>query len=155
MRVRADEHIAKAIVVAIRDIALDPAWEISSIHDVGDVGDDDVHWITKFADDGGDAILSADRDFFTLEPQVNAVFDTGLKLIHLPPKWGQARGYLQAAHILQWWRRIEAGIEQMKPRECYRPPWNIKETGELLKVSIDFAKAQKRRKRMRKRGRAP
>ena len=151
MRVRADEHIAKAIVVAIRDIALDRVWEISSVHDVGHVGDDDVHWITKFADDGGDAILSADRDFFTLEPQVNAVFDTGLKLIHLPPKWGQARGYLQAAHILQWWRRIEARIEQMEPRECYRPPWNIKETGELLKVSLDFAKAQKRRKRMRKR----
>ena len=153
MRIRADEHVAKAIVVAIRDIALSPGWEISSIHEVGGVGDDDDYWITKFATEGGHAILSADRDFFTLEPQVNAVFDTGLKVIHLPPKGGQAKGYLQAAHILQWWSRIEAKIEQMKPRECYRPPWNIKETGELLKVSIDFAKAQKRRKRLRKRKR--
>lgn len=72
MRVRADEHVAKAIVAAIRDIALSPGGEISSIHEVGGVGDDDVHWITRFADEGGHAILSADRDFFTLEPQVAA-----------------------------------------------------------------------------------
>lgn len=30
------------------------------------------------------AIITADRDFVTLEPQVNAVFDTGMKVIYLP-----------------------------------------------------------------------
>lgn len=134
-------------MIAIRDIALSPGWEITSIHHVGDAGDSDVHWITKFAQDGGDAILSADRDFITLEPQVNAVFDTGLKVIHLPPAWGRAKGHMQAAHILQWWGRIEEKLSEMRPKECYRPAWNIKETGELKKVTIDFAKAQKKRKR--------
>lgn len=155
MRVRADEHISPFIVTSIREIALSPGWEISSVHDteVADAGQDDVHWITRFANDGGDAILSADRDFLKLEPQVNAVFDTGLRVIHLPPKWGQAKGPLQAAHLLQWWSRIERAIESMQPRECYRPDWNIRETGELRKVTIDFAKAQKRRKKARRRPR--
>lgn len=139
------------MVVAIRDIALSDGWEISSIHEAGDAGEDDEHWITKFASVGGDAILSADRDFFTLVPQVNAIFDTALKVIHLPHKWGNARGHMQAAHLFQWWDRIEAKLVEMKPRECYRPPWNIKETSKLKKVPINFAKAQKKRKRARKR----
>jgi hypothetical protein len=151
LKIRADEHVSPHIVIAVRDIALRPGWEITSIHEVGHCGDADEHWITKFANEGGDAILSADRDFLKLEPQVNAVFDTGLKVIHLPPKWGQAKGYLQAAHILQWWERIEAQLTNMKPRECYRPPWNIKDTGVLQKVKIDFKKAQKKRKKATKR----
>ena len=64
----------------------------------------------------------------------------------------KARGQgFQAAHILQWWERIEARLAEMKPRECYRPPWNIKETGALQKVSINFARAQRKRKRSIKR----
>lgn len=151
MKIRADEHVSPFIVKAIREIALSPGWEITSIHEVDQGGDDDVHWITAFANDGGDVILSADRDFLTLEPQVNAVFDTGLRVIHLPGKWGNAKGHMQAAHILQWWSRIETKISEMGARECYRPSWNIKETGELKKVKIDFAKAQRKRKRARKR----
>jgi hypothetical protein len=143
--------VSPFIVNAIRDIALSPGWEITSIHEVDAAGDDDVYWITAFANDGGHAILSADRDFLSLEPQVNAVFDTGLRVIHLPPQWGQAKGHMQAAHILQWWNRIEHQVGEMRPRECYRPPWNIKETGELRKVHIDFAKAQRKRRKARKR----
>lgn len=150
MIVRADEHVSPSIVDAIQRIALSPGWEISSTLRVGDRGKSDVHWITKFASEGGDAILSADRDFLTLEPQVNAVFDTGLRVIHLPSKWGSATRYLQAAHILQWWKRIEKSISSMKPRECYSPKWNIVETGELKKITIDFQKAQKKRKKLRK-----
>src|SRR3546814_17813071 len=87
--------------------------------------------------DGGDAILTADRDFLENTPQVEAVFNTGAKVIHLPAKWGQARGTLQAAHILMWWSRIEECIATMKPRQCFRPPWNIIETGAMQQVAID------------------
>ncbi|MGM0583380.1 MAG: hypothetical protein ACQEUZ_01850 [Pseudomonadota bacterium] len=130
---------------------LSPGWELSSVLRVGHGGDDDEHWITKFAQEGGDAILSADRDFLNLAPQVNAVFETGLRVIHLPHNWGQAKGYLQAAHILQWWPRIEEVLKAMKARECFRPDWNMSERGKLKKVSINFQKAQKQRKRDRKR----
>jgi len=147
--IRCDEHVSTVIVDAVRNIALRDGWGISSVLTVGHGGASDVHWITKFAENGGDAILSADKDFLTLEPQINAVFDTGMKVIHLPPRWAQAKGRLQAAHILQWWARIEDQIADMKPQECYRPEWNISETGKMKKVTINFAKAQRQRRQKR------
>lgn len=104
--------------------------------------------------DGGHAILTADRDFLENAPQVEAVFKTGAKVVHLPAKWGQARGTLQAAHILMWWGRIEACIASMQGRQCFRPPWNITETGTLQQITIDFQSAQKKMKKARKKGKA-
>ena len=63
MRIRADEHVAPAIVVAVRDMALSEGWELDSVLSAGDKGSSDVHWITKFAAEGGDAILTVDTDF--------------------------------------------------------------------------------------------
>lgn len=90
MKVRADEHVAEAIVRAVRDIALADGWEIDSVVSAKQRGSSDVHWITEFMTGGGDLILSADRDFLESAPQVDAVFRTGAKVIHLPAKWGQA-----------------------------------------------------------------
>jgi len=153
VRVRTDEHISPHLVAAIREIALSDGWEITSVRSVGDAGTSDVHWITRFANDGGEAILTADKDFISLEAQVNAVFATGIKVILLPKRWGSERGTMQAAHILQWWERIEAIILTMKQRECFRPEWNINETGTLKKIDIDFAKAQKQRRKNKSRNR--
>ncbi|WP_425405869.1 DUF5615 family PIN-like protein [Hwanghaeella sp.] len=147
MRIRADEHVSPKIVTAVREMALSPGWEFTSIHEAGGAGSSDVYWITQFAREGGRAILTADKDFASLSPQINAVFDTGLRVIQLPPKWGMAQCHLQAAHILQWWSRIEAAIESMKERECFRPDWNITEAGELKKVKIDFQRAQRARRK--------
>lgn len=139
--------MAEAIVVAIRDLALRAGWEIDSVVGAQQAGASDVHWITQFMASGGDVILTADRDFLDNPPQVAAVFATGAKVIHLPAKWGQARGALQAAHILMWWARIERCIEAMKPRQCFRPPWNIVETGDLAAVPINFHAAIKKAKK--------
>ena len=128
-------------------MVLSAGWELTSVYESNDRGKDDVSWIRRFADEGGHAILSADTDFIKTAPQVVAIFDTGLKIIHLPSKWGNAKAHLQAAHLLQWWNRIENMISNMKPSECYRPEWNIRESGELKRVKIDFQKAQKKEKR--------
>lgn len=151
MKVRADEHVSLEIVRAVREMALSPAWELSSVYEI-DRGADDVHWLTKFAREGGKAIITADTDFFKSPAQVVAVFNTGIRVIHFPPKWANAIGRLQAAHTLLWWRRIEAQIEGMKDRECYRPPWNITEEGTLARVQIDYAEAHKK---LRKSARRP
>lgn len=146
MKIRADEHVAVSIVDIVRELALSPRWEISSVKET-DQGASDVHWVRAFANDGGKAILTADTDFLKRPPQVQAVFETGMRVIHLPPKWANAPGHLQAAHILQWWRRIESQVEAMNDRECYRPDWNIREQGDLKKVQVDYAAAQKKLKK--------
>jgi len=147
MKIRADEHVSSEIVGAAREIALSVGWELTHVVDEGDGGAADEHWITRFAKQGGDAILTADTDFLKLPNQVVAIFNTGVKVIHLPHRWANAGRHLQASHILLWWRRIEATIESMKARECYRPPWNIDESGKLQRVQIDYAEAHKKQKK--------
>ncbi|ESX47251.1 DUF5615 family PIN-like protein [Mesorhizobium sp. RSR380A] len=147
MKIRADEHVSPEIVDAVRRIILTPAFAFDHVYDAGQKGMSDEHWITKFAKAGGNAILTADTDFIHKHPQVLAVFNTGMKVIHMPKKWGMAGGYLQASHILAWWPRIEAKLGEMKQRECFQPEWNVSgETGLFKKVDIDFAKAHKKAK---------
>jgi hypothetical protein len=147
LKIRADEHVSPEIVRAVREMALSAGWEITSVIEMGDRGLQDDHWITRFAREGGSAILSADTDFFKLPSQVIAVAKTGMKIIHFPPKWANAGCHLQAAHTLLWWRRIEEALTTMKPRECYRPPWNINESGELNRVQVDYARAYKKQRK--------
>lgn len=152
MRVRADEHVSPEIVATVCRVCLSPDWALDHVYEVGDEGAQDQHWITRFAEAGGSAILTADRDFCSKAPQVVAVFNTGMKVIHLPPKWGTAKCHMQAAHILLWWPRIEGQIQSMRKRECYRPPWNLNsQSGEFKKVEIDFAKAHKKLRKAKRR----
>ena len=153
MKIRADEHVSPSIVSAVREMALNESWELSSVYDSDDRGNKDEHWITKFSHEGGHAILTADRHILLHPPQVVAVFDTGMKLIQLPPKWANSRIALQAAHILLWWLRVENVLERMNDKECYKIPWNLTESGSLKKVPIDFAKAHRKYKRSNRKSR--
>lgn len=151
MKVRADEHVSPEIVRAVREMALSPEWELTQVIDIGDRSSEDEHWITKFAKEGGHAILSGDRDFLNRPNLILAVNRTGLRVIHMPAKWSNAGCALQAAHILLWWRRIETKISSMSGRECYRPPWNISEEGDLNRIGVDYQNAEKWQKRQAKR----
>jgi hypothetical protein len=151
LRVRADEHVARGIVSAIRNIALSRDCELTSVCDAGFQGSADQHWITAFAADGGNAILTADTDFLKSPEQVQAVFHTGLKVIHLPSRWAQAPRHMQASWILLWWPRIEQTIREMSSRECYRPKCNAAVEPTLERVQIEFHKADKRHKREQQR----
>ena len=147
MKIRADEHIAPAIVDAINAIALGYEFELTSVLKVGFKGASDVHWMTAFAEEGGHAILSADTDFLKEPPQVVAIDRTGLKVIHLPSGWANATLAMQAGHLLSWWRRIENQLQAMKPRECFSPPYNLSEDGTLKKIPLDFQKMHKKAKK--------
>lgn len=151
MRIRADEHVSPEIVRAVREMALTPGWEITQVTQVGDRGSEDEHWISKFAREGGHAVLSGDTDFFKRHHLVLEVNKTGLRVIHLPSKWANARCDLQAAHILLWWRRIEKTISTMSGRQCYRPKWNIKEDGELDRIKVDYQDADRWQRKRAKR----
>ena len=155
MKIRADEHVAPLIIDMIDDLGLiSPGWELSSVLGSGGRGSADCHWITEFSKSGGAAILSGDTDFLKTPAQVQTVFQTGVKVIHLPPKWCNAQGHLQAAFLLIWWPRIQQKLQTMAPRECFRPNWNISQDGDLAKVTIDFAAAQKKLKKAQRRSRS-
>lgn len=151
MRIRADEHVAPAIVQAINDIAIGDGFELTSVLRTGFGGAADVHWITAFAEDGGEAILTADTDFLKQPPQVLAIERTGLKVIHLPAGWANATRAIQAGHLLIWWRRIEVRLQTMKPRECFTTYFSPPENAVLKKVQLDFQGMGKKAKKAAKR----
>ena len=144
MRIRADEHVSPSIVRIVTELALSPGFEITSVIGAGHRGTEDQYWVTAFATDGGDAIITADTDFFKRPNQIVAVDETGLKVIYLSSKWASAPGYLQAAHILMWWPRIEQRLLAAKQREVWAVKWNINEAGELERRKIDFGAARKK-----------
>ena len=151
MRIRADEHVSPKIVRMICDLALTLKFELSSVFDEGHDGTKDQYWVTEFSNDGGDAILSADKDFFRKPHQVVAIDKTGLRVIYLPPKWANAPGYLQASHILMWWPRIERKLAEAKPRQVWVVRWNISETGELIRKKVDYGAYRKKLKKAARR----
>ena len=147
MRIRADEHVAPSIVRIVNELVLSHDFELTSILDVGDKGKKDEYWATAFANDGGHAILSADTDFFRRPHQVVAIDDTGLRVIYLPPKWANAPGHMQAAHLLMWWPRVEHTLTVSKKREVWALKWNIREEGTLVRKKVDYGAFRKKLKK--------
>lgn len=150
MKIRADEHIAEKIVRLVRDMALSDGWELSHVIEAGQRGTADEHWATQFANDGGQAIISADKDFHTKPNQIVAIQRTGLKVIYLPPKWQNAPCHLQAAHVLLWWGRIEKKIKECKKREFWQTQWGFSQEGDLVQKALHFQDAEKKLKKQNK-----
>ena len=150
MKVRADEHVSVRLVEIIRDCA-NPAVDLDHVKEAGQKGHKDQHWITEFAESGGSAIISGDTDFLKTPEVVDAVYQTQIKIIALPPRYCNAGIVLQVSFVLAWWSRIETKLFEMKIRECYMPVWGISDNRLMKKVSIDFDKMHKKlRKQKRK-----
>lgn len=147
MKIRADEHVSPKITRLVGELVKSPSVDLSSVYDSGHCGTKDHHWIRAFAKEGGFAILSADTDFFKKPHQVVAVDDTGLRVVHLPGKWANAPGHLQAAHILMWWQRIERKLAAARPREMWVAKWNISEEGDLEPKNVNYSLHRKKLKK--------
>ena len=122
MRICADEHVSQKIVQVARNIALSSKHEICHVLDVGNRGASDVSWITEFARDGGEVILTADSDFHRRPHQV---CDNGLIVIHLHPKWANSKRQIQAAFILFWWDIIENTLDHSPARSVRRRSFDV------------------------------
>ncbi|MDE0331228.1 MAG: hypothetical protein OXL41_05110 [Nitrospinae bacterium] len=139
MKIRVDEHISPRIVAEVKNKSLSPGWELTSIYDVDEGGVSDVHWVTSFRLSGGDAIISADADFHKKPPQIEAISRTGLKVICLPGKFGQAKIDVQIDYILTWWHSIESTLRKMGSGEYYKTFWKTKKPLNLKKMQIRIA----------------
>ena len=150
MRIRADEHVSPPIVRWIRELGLSAGWQLTSVREEGHDGDPDITWVTKFARDGGEAILSADKDFLKRPQQIVAICDTGLRVIHMPPRWANSIRSIQAAHILFWWHKIEATLVSSKPRQFWRVPWGFADSPLTLQ-KVDYEDPRRRLKKAQRR----
>lgn len=99
----------------------------------------DETWIPRFAAEGGNAILSADRNILVRPNQLKALAESKLVAVFLSAKWASSRRHIQAAHVLHCWPRIEKVIEQSQPSQCWRVPFGFDDAPIEL-IQIDLAK---------------
>jgi hypothetical protein len=125
LKVRADENVSIRIVRAVRDIALSQGWELSHVREHHESRTLDETWLPRFAQESGNAILSADRKMLARPNQIRAIAATGLVGIFLPRRWAESRRHIQAAHILYWWPRIEETIASSAKSACWRVPFGF------------------------------
>ena len=149
MKVRADENVSPRLVEVVRNFASSDV-NLDHVREAGQQGSKDQYWITEFAEEGGSAIISGDTDFLKTPEVVDAVYQTQIKIIALPPRYCNAGIVLQVSFVLAWWSRIETKLFEMKIRECYMPVWNISDNRLMKKVPIDFDKARKKLRKQRK-----
>lgn len=141
MRIRADEHISRKIIRAIRELALSDDWEITHVRDVHERRTADETWIPRFAVEGGRAILSGDRKIRSRPHQIRAISASGLIGVFLPAEWANSRRTVQAALLLFWWPRIEKTISQAQSKECWLVPFEFTEK-DLVPIPISFDKVR-------------
>lgn len=109
---------------------------------------DDVIWVKKFADAGGDAIIGADSAMTTRPHEVVAINETGLRLVVLDQKWVRAKKHVQIAHLFFWWPRIEIALNGSAKGKCFRVPWGWSEADDAIKpFALDLQRAYKQLKR--------
>ena len=143
--------MSEKIVASISDLTLIRNLEISSIYSASQRGSSDFHWATQFSKEGGDAIITADTDFFKRHHLVVAIQDTGLKVIHLRSQWANSRFTLQAAFLLLWWDRIYDTLSTCDKRELYQVPWQFGLEANLVRKPLDFQNARKKVKKANRR----
>ncbi|HLJ62764.1 MAG TPA: hypothetical protein VKT70_01570 [Stellaceae bacterium] len=141
MKIRADENVSPRIVHAVRSLVLQPGWELTHVREFHSARTADETWMPRFSQEGGNAILSADRRILTRPHQLAAIAQGGLIGIFLSPQWAESRRNEQAAQILHWWPRIEETLLNSKPRDCWKVPHGYG-NGDLEKISINYAAAQ-------------
>jgi PIN like domain len=142
LKVRADEHVSKKIVEAVRLLCLKDGWEFSHVREDNGRRTADETWLPKFAAEGGDAILTGDANIFKRPHQLLAIRETGLISFVLSQPWTQAKKHEQAANIIYWWPRIQTAIEQSNPGDCWPVPFEF-DSSEIKKKVINYEKAIK------------
>jgi hypothetical protein len=109
----------------------------------------DPSWISKFATDGGDAILSGDSNILQHWPDLIAYMESGLVSFFPPSGFGRLNGYGQASLILRWWPCIVEKIKIAARGDAWRIPMTWTPDVTTFKKLVDprFSSAEDRLRR--------
>lgn len=87
-----------------------------------DPKDDDRPWMYRFAEDGGEAIITGDKKIRGRLHEQAAYIEAGLILYMLPPKWNDWKLFRKMAFLLNWWERISEHCTTASPSTCWAMP---------------------------------
>lgn len=136
MKLIGDEHVSPKIITEVREKCLpnDPAWSIQSVIGSPYAGIEDEDWIAAFAKDGGQCLISADREMLKRETLIQQISYTGIIGIYFGGAWANSGRLEQLSHLLFWWEKIETKLRSTKPGTAWIVPNNFSKAKDLREV---------------------
>lgn len=111
-------------------------------------GVEDEIWVRRFANAGGEAIVSGDAAMTKRPHEIVAINETGLRLVVLDERWPRQKKHIQISYLFYWWPHIEAALALAGVGKCLKVPWGWGDpTGAIKPLPIDLQKAYKQIKR--------
>ena len=151
MRICADENVALKLSHLIREQLLSRQHTLDTIDEHQGGGVDDQIWVRRFAEAGGEAIVSGDFAMTKRAAEIVAIAETGLRLIVLDQAWPRAPKHWQIAYLFFWWPAIEKSLEECKPRQCLKVPAGFDASKPIQLIKVDVQDAYAKLKRAAKR----
>jgi hypothetical protein len=111
LKIRLDENLSYRVGSAIIAFMENREGYEVSHNSIVAPGSKDPAWLAKFADEGGNIIISGDYRILQHWPDLVAYTESGLVSFFPPSAFGQLKGFGRAAFILRWWPCI---IEKFK-----------------------------------------
>ncbi len=122
MRIKFDENVSRRIVEAIRRLEDDTAVEITSVVEDYGQGSPDPEWMFRFAQEGGDAMISGDHNILQKPVNLVAYVESGLISVWPPSGWPNLKRFGQAAFVIRWWPVIKMKIGASGRGDRWRLP---------------------------------
>jgi PIN like domain len=95
----------------------------------------DVPWLKRFADAGGNVVISGDTNMKSRAHERLALIEGGFVVIFFEPQWSNWKFWRKCALLIHWWPVIAAKIRRAKKASFYHVPCNWTEDGKLRWVS--------------------
>jgi hypothetical protein len=117
VKICADENISPRLVQIVNDLSAETP-PLLNVSEVGAKGVSDRIWVRIFAEQGGDAIISADAAMSRRQAELIAIGETGIKLVILPAQYQQGGIRTQTAYMLFWWSKIIELVQEAE-KGCF------------------------------------
>jgi hypothetical protein len=105
VRICADENVSSRLVEIVNDLSSGPP-RLEHVSEIDALGVEDCIWVRAFAQQGGEAVITADAKMSKRQAELLAVGETGLKLVILPTQYQQGGIRFQTAYMLLSWPLI-------------------------------------------------
>lgn len=126
MKVAFDENIPHQMYGAFRGLVGSPSFK----HDLCSARDyrppderGDVGWVGRFADDGGEIIISGDVAMRANIHERIALSESGMITYFFEPRWGRQNFYIKSAMLLKWWPLIDKHMQLSERGMCWEIPF--------------------------------
>lgn len=157
MKIAFDENIPIAMVRVFQTFAKERRFKhLSGGHSIESAQDyapkpgdtdyepkNDVPWIKRFAEAGGQVIISGNTKMRRTPHERLALVEAGMVVVFFENQWSQWKFFRKCALLLNWWPTIIKQLKTAKPKTFLCVPSAWPEKGKLRQVSSDDLKLQK------------